>query len=207
MARERMDELRRHLTPDEIEVCALGEPAGAPPASLARHLEGCAACRREVAALERLDREVAALPYLETPPGFAARVMARVELPLPRAERAWVVVRRRWAVLAAGLAAVAVATGGAAYWLFGRQELAPTDLLAFLVEGARALALRGAIALGRLLYDLGVVETAGTLIERVAPTEAAAAMGLLSLAGFGALWTMKRLLEADPVRAPRGARG
>lgn len=207
MRRERTDEVKRHLTPDEIEICALAGRAGTPSEAAVAHVEGCAACRGEVAALERLDRRLASLPYLETPPGFAARVMARVDLPLPWAERAWAAVRRRWALLAAGLAAATATTGAAAYWLFGRRELTPIELLAFLAEGAEALALRGAIAVGRFLYDLGVVEMATGVVDRIAPTEAAVAMGLLSLAGFGALWTMKRLAEYEPARAARRVRG
>lgn len=198
--------MNAHLTPDEVERCAVGGSAEDRPARLAAHLEGCAACRREVALLEALDRELAALPYLEAAPGFASRVMARVRLPAPRHEAAWAAIRRHWAVLTAGLAAATVTVGGVAWWLFGRQELTPAELLAFIADGARALAVRAAIAGGRFLYDLGVVDFARVLAEQVAPTQAAAAMALLSLLGCGALWTMKRLAEADDSNLSRAAR-
>lgn len=207
MTSERRDDLNHHLTPEEIDRCALGAAVEERPGPLAAHLEGCAACRREVALLEALDRRLAALPYLEPSAGFASRVMARVRLPEPLHEKAWAGIRRRWALLAAGLAAATVTVGGMAWWLFGEQELTPSGLLAFIAEGTRTMAVRGAIAGGRLLYDLGVVEVAGTLIEQVALTQAAGAMAALSLLGMGALWTMKRLAQADAARIPRVARG
>lgn len=206
MQRERRDELNRHLTPDEIERCATGGSPEGRPRRLATHLEGCAACRREVALLEALDRELAALPYLEASAGFASRVMARVRLPVPWHETAWATIRRRWAVLAAGLAAASVSVGGVAWWLFGKQELTPSGLLALVADGVRLLAVRAAIAGGRLLYDLGVVDFARALTEQVALTEAAAGMALLSLLSCGALWTMKRLVQADAPRLSRTAR-
>lgn len=51
-------------------------------ALLARHLQLCAGCRRELAQLEALDRALAALP-VATPPGLPQKVRDR----LPRAPR------------------------------------------------------------------------------------------------------------------------
>lgn len=44
-----------------------------------RHLEDCAACRAELAALRRTVALVRELPAVDTPPGLAERVVARVE--------------------------------------------------------------------------------------------------------------------------------
>lgn len=206
MAHEGRDDVDRHLTQDEIERCVAGGSPEGRPRRLAAHLEGCAACRREVALFRALERELGALPYLVASAGFADRVMARVRLPAPRLEAAWAGARRRWAALAAGLAAAGLTLGGAAYWLLGRQELTPGGILAFLAEGAQALAVRAAIAGGRFLYDLGVVDLGRTLVEQMAPAQAAAGMALLSLLGCGALWTMKRLADTGAPRLTRAAR-
>ena len=197
--------MHRHLTPDEIERCALGEEDR--PGPLSSHLRDCAACRREVARLEALHELLSILPDLEPAPGFAARVMTRVRLPEPWYERARAGLRERWAVLAAGLAAATATVGGMAYWLFGRQELTPTGLLAFLLESARTLAVRAAIGGGRWLYDLGVIDLVSGLTESIALTEAAAGMALLSLLSCGALWSMRRLARTESVRLPRPAGG
>lgn len=200
------NELRRHLTPEEIERCAAGGSETDRPGRWATHLAGCGACRRELARFEALDRELAALPHLHASPGFRDRVMARVRLPVPWHEAVRASLRRRWAVLTAGLAAATASVGGMAWWLFGKQELTPSGLLAFIADGAQALAVRVAIIGGRLLYDLGVVDFAGALAEQVALTEAAAGMAFLSLLGCGALWTMMRLTDRGAPRLPRAAR-
>lgn len=199
--------LDRHLTPDEIERVALAGPGEDP--GPAAHVRACGTCRRQVALLRTLDVHLKGLPYLSASPGFTERVMARVQLPVPWHRKVRAAVRRRWAVAAAGLAAAGIALGGPAYWLFGRQGLppSPSALLAFVLEGAQALALRAAIAAGRVVYDLGLVDLIGTLGERLAPAHAAAAMALLSLLGLGAAWTMKRLVESTPAPVGRAARG
>ncbi len=207
MTDERRSELNRHLTPDEVERCALGAAVEERPGPLSAHLEGCAACRREVTLLRALDRRLATLPYLEPSVGFTSRVMGRVRLPEPWHEKAWAGIRRRWAVLAAGLAAATVTVGGMAWWLFGEQELTPRGLLTLILDGAQTLAVRAAIAGGRLLYDLGVVELAGSLADQIALTQAAAGMALLSLLGCGALWMMRRLAQAETAELSRAARG
>lgn len=192
------------MTPDEIERVALAAPGEDP--GLEGHLRACAGCRGQASLLRTLDAHLKGLPHLATSPGFTDRVMARVRLPVPWYRDAWSTVRRRWAVAAAGLAAAGIALGGPAYWLLGPQELRPSGVVAFVLEGAQALALRAAIAAGRVLYDLGVVDLVGALGERVAPAHAAAVMALLSLLGLGAAWMMKRLAESTPAAIPRAVR-
>ncbi|HEY8525836.1 MAG TPA: zf-HC2 domain-containing protein [Acidimicrobiales bacterium] len=65
----------RELAPD----LALGLLTGAERAAALDHLEGCAACRAEVASLTDVGEAVLALaPEVEPPPGFTARVLDRI---------------------------------------------------------------------------------------------------------------------------------
>lgn len=90
----------------------LGALAPAERAEFERHLATCPSCRDEVAALAvlpgllgRLDAATA-IPAIEAPPSILLRTMAAVAT-RRRAERR----RRLWTALAAGLAALVVATG------------------------------------------------------------------------------------------------
>ncbi|MFQ5678210.1 MAG: anti-sigma factor family protein [Gemmatimonadota bacterium] len=200
---QRGGELKEHLNPDQIERCATGEPGTELPAALGAHLRLCSACRGEVAALETLHTHLRKLPHLDPSPAFTRRVIARVTLPVPWHQRAWSAVRRRWVAIGAGLATATGSVGGMAYWLFGQQELTPSELSGFLFSGLQDLGLRITMAGGRVLYDLGILELLRSLAENVAPSEAAGGMALLSLIGAGSLWAMKRLMEPHTPRLSR----
>lgn len=197
-------ELSKHLTTDQIERLATGEPAKAQPvAAVAKHLRHCTTCHQEVTALATLHIQLRKLPYLSTRHGFTERVMARVTLPVPWYEQVWSTLRRRRVAVGVGFATAGSALGGVAYWLFGQQRLTPSEIFTFALEEIQAIGLRIAIAGGQVLYDSGVMDLLGTLIEQVALPEAAAAMALLSVTGFGALWTMKKLMVTDASRLLR----
>ena len=72
---------------DRLSAWLDGEAPAAEAAVLEAHLDGCAACRAELARLEALDEALGGLA-VPVPPGLAERVLAR----LPKQERP----RRRW---------------------------------------------------------------------------------------------------------------
>lgn len=113
----RCDEVQRSL----IEAADAGG-GGALPAEAARHLEGCAACRAEAAALEALLRTLAADPVPEPPASYWAT--AREDLarrlglkPAPAFGFPRLFAGRRWAVAGA---AAALFVAGATVLLVGR---------------------------------------------------------------------------------------
>jgi hypothetical protein len=120
----------RHLRPDEFDLL-LDHEEGFGVAPLRRHVEACADCRRELAAMEAVVAALDTLPDLAPSAGFATRVMAEVQVFEP-----WhaalsrsitpLVPATRWAQLAAGMAA-AVGLGGVtagATWVLARADMA-----------------------------------------------------------------------------------
>lgn len=187
-----------HLTPEEIERLADPAAGAALPAAPGAHLERCARCRTDLEEWRALDRRLASLGHLPVPQGFAARVLARVRLPVPWYDRAWAVARAHWGSLAAATASLALVTGVAGYWLFGAQGVSPLELTAFLLGGLRDLAVEGLLAAGRVAYRLGLVDAGSSVADRVGPTEAVGGLALVSATGLLALWTMLRLMRPAP---------
>jgi hypothetical protein len=68
-----------HLTPDEIELWALGLLG----AARVMHLADCAECLTTAERERKLLRELAQLPRFGPEFGFAERVMAHVRIPTP----------------------------------------------------------------------------------------------------------------------------
>jgi hypothetical protein len=68
-----------HLTPDEVELWALGLLGTA----RAMHLADCAQCLPVAERERKLLRDLAQLPRFAPEFGFADRVMARVRVPTP----------------------------------------------------------------------------------------------------------------------------
>lgn len=206
MTRNERGSVDRHLTPEEMERCAGVGAADGRRERLEAHLRRCGSCREEVGALRGLHRRLASLPSPSVPPSFAERVMARVALPIPWHRQVRAAIRRHWLVAAAALVVAGGTLGGASWWLFGRQGLTLEGIGPLVLEGVRTLVVRGMITIGRAFYDLGLVDLGTRLLNEVGPSQALAAMALLSLLGFGALLTMKRLLETHTPRLQR-ARG
>ncbi len=71
---------------DHLSAWLDGELAPEVAAGVARHLESCAGCRRELAQLEALEAALGSLPDAALPPGLPEKVKAR--LPRPR-RRGW----------------------------------------------------------------------------------------------------------------------
>ncbi|WP_423924394.1 hypothetical protein [Candidatus Palauibacter sp.] len=153
-----------------------------------------------------LDRELGRLPGWLPAPGFASAVLARVRLPVPWPERLLRFARRRRAALAtAGTATLSVSAGVAA-WLFGVGGFAPGQLLAFTLDGARAVLVDAALAAGRVGYRLGLVDAGGSVLDRISPAAALTSLALSGLAGMASLWVMTALFRR-PARQPVRLRG
>ena len=86
-------------------------------------------------------------------------------------------------------------SGGGAAWLFGAQGLAPGQLLAVVVGGARTVLVDAMLAAGRLAYRLGLVDAGGSIVDRISPTAALGSLALANLVGFASLWFMARLFR------------
>ncbi len=71
---------------DHLSAWLDGELAPEVAAAIARHLESCAGCCRELAQLEALEQALGALPPAALPPGLPEKVGARLPRP-PR--RGW----------------------------------------------------------------------------------------------------------------------
>lgn len=71
---------------DRLSAWLDGELAPEVAAGVARHLESCAGCRRELAQLEALEQALGSLPEAALPPGLPEKVRARLPRP-PR--RGW----------------------------------------------------------------------------------------------------------------------
>jgi predicted anti-sigma-YlaC factor YlaD len=102
------------LRPDVIDLCLGGELEAAERRECEAHLDACPACRRMLADRRALDQAVAALPSIEIPPDFAARVMGRLPAAEPGAARAWGWLASAAAgagLLLAGFLGVYLATG------------------------------------------------------------------------------------------------
>jgi hypothetical protein len=190
----------KHLSPDELDLCAAAASDPDYPETLGAHLRTCVACRDDVAFVRALDSRLATLPYAHTSPGFSGRVLARVQLPKPWSERMRAAVRRRWAAAAATTAALAVTVGGMSFWLFGQLGVTPGGLVTFVYEGVQGLMVRGFIAAGRLLYNLGVIDLGSTVLNDIGLAQALmamAALGLLVVTAFLAT------IQLVPMQLPR----
>ncbi len=167
----------------------------APPSLAAAVMERC---RAELVEWRALDERLAEIGHLAPAPGFVAGVMARVRLPLPWPERARALVRRRWRAMAAATASLTAVTGGAFYWLLGSRGVTPAGLVPFLLDGARDLAVQGALGAGRLAYRLGWVDPAGGLAEGLGLLDAVGGLVAAGTLGLLSIWTMLRLMRPAP---------
>lgn len=189
--------MSKHLTQDEIERFA---KAGGSPAPEARrkHADTCARCLEDIHAWRALDGQLALLRRVSPAPGFTSRVIGRVRLPVPLHERALALARRRWALVTAAAAALTLTVTGSAYWLFDSQGLTPLEIGAFVLGGARDLAVRGLLALGRVAYDLGLVDAGSTFADQLSTTQALGGLALAGVIGLLAIASMMRLMRPTP---------
>lgn len=187
-----------HLTADEIEAAA--ERSAALPGPRTEHVRSCAACAREVDGLRRLSEALRALPATGPAPGFADRVMARVELPLPWHRRLAVAVRERTAAGVGLAATLAALVAGAGLWAVRFPDLTPLTLAGWLAGRAGDFALQLTMGVGRVAYALGLTDIASALTSDLTLTSLFAAAATVALVGAGSLSVMIRLLRQEPDR-------
>jgi hypothetical protein len=117
-----MAELSCRQCEELAEELALGVLSGHERADALAHLEGCSRCQDRVSALTATaDRLVELLPPVEPPAGFEQRVINALTPPAPPRARRWRLP------VAAGLAAVALATSG---WIVSRATHSLTPIKA-----------------------------------------------------------------------------
>ena len=118
----RCAEVKEKLT--EYQLGLLGE---ADAAALRLHLDDCAACRKELAALERMDALIAPAEPLSAPDGMWIAVHARMKPRQVAWWRSWVQAPRPALAMAAALL---LAVGGIWLGLRGTPEEAAYEVLA-----------------------------------------------------------------------------
>ncbi len=192
-----------HLTELALEQRAAGELAAADLQAVTSHLQGCQACRAREGQWRGVYLALAALRGAEPSPGFDARVMERVRLPVEAPAGTPLRQRtarrlRRLAVAATTLWTAGLA-GGAA-WVHFRLDVGPGALLARLLASVQELALAGAIELGTLIQLSGLPEAASGMMRTVpGPAVAAALAGMTGLSGL-AIWLLYRVSGYQPSR-------
>lgn len=189
--------MTNHLTQDEIEQLA-GAMDSAATSSLSAHVAACARCRGELQAWLQLDEGFTQLGRISPAPEFASQVMRRVRLPIAWHERVLMLARRRWGAMLAAAAALALIVSGSAYWLFGAQGLRLSQLGTFLLDGSRDLVMNGTLALGRVAYDLGIVDAGSMVTDQLTTAQALGGLALAGTVGLLALLTMMRLMRPTP---------
>lgn len=186
------------------------------------HLEGCSACRDEVAAWRSVVDRLESLERPAPSPDFADAVMARVRVPEREAEPAraptgtasWIDrlgprSRAGRAAAATAVLAPAAAMIGAAVALFSHPLLTPAHLAAFLwwrVSGTVGELLASATA---AVTESGLVFRAGELGGELlsSPLVAGSALLAFSAATLGAGWILYRNLRATSARSRSYANG
>lgn len=147
------------------------------------HLDGCVRCREELSQLRTLVTSLESLPSYSPSPGFTERVMARVQLPAPRAARRSV---RQWlgwaAVPSAAAAAVAAAVGW--IWILSRPAVSLRVLAAIVFDAVQQLAVAASIELGEFLVATGVAPAVRQMLTEMSTTGALGALGAFALTGL-----------------------
>jgi hypothetical protein len=182
----------RHLLPSEIDLLVDGD-GGFGMAGLSAHTAQCAACRSRVADGRILAQAMEALPHAKPSPGFADRVMQRVEVYQPWYVAAWdsaerlvptSVPLRRAAIALLAVGSLTVTGGG--IWLAMQPSGVPVVGASLVTQGQTAAASAVGDALGALLGP-----SAATLLRNGSVTTVAVgSVALLvavgaAVAGFG----------------------
>jgi hypothetical protein len=183
-----------HLSPDEIDACL----AGAPAPELQHHLDQCQACLEQVRADREIAEQIAALPLMSPPEGFAERVMAAVVIPDPFAIRSLQATRRRLfatpksLALAAGLLLFLLSSmAGSIAWSLTHQETLASIGTWVLSQGAQAMWL-GVRGLASNFIEQPWYDGIRSLVET--PGRLALISALGSLAYLGGVFALRRLL-------------
>jgi hypothetical protein len=171
----------RHLLPQELDLLVDGD-AGFGQAPLKAHVESCADCREQLAALQAVVGQLDALPHFAPRHGFADRIMTNVQVIEPwhvaladSAKRLVPTSTGMRAVAIAGAGIVATTISGGALWLAFRADLLGWSAGAALEQGGRGAwgtfgaavrAMAGALGDGTTVAA-GAAALAGTAILAV----------------------------------------
>jgi hypothetical protein len=187
----------KHLRPEELERLALPGDRRLPARSSA-HAAECDRCRREVAQLQSLHALLLALAPLQPMVGLSDRVMQRVRLPVPWRIRVLQAVRRHQVATAAALTGAAAAVGVGLTWIARYPELTPMTIAAFLVERSTALLWSGVMEVGRLVYGMGILQTAQGAAGQFTPVTAFVAVATVTVVGLASLRILLSLMDVTP---------
>lgn len=187
----------KHLQAEELETLAFPGDHRLPARSSA-HAAECDRCRRDVEELQTLHALLQALTPLQPVVGFSDRVMQRVRLPLAWRVRVLQAVRRHQVATAAGFAGAAAAVGVGLTWIARYPELTPMTIAAFLVQRSMAHLWSGVMEVGRLVYGMGIVQTAQGIAGQLTPVSAFVAVATVTLIGLASLRILLSLMEIDP---------
>jgi len=191
----------KHLQLEELE--ALGIPGDRKlPARSSAHVAECERCRGAVDELQKLHALLQALAPLQPVVGFSDRVMRRVRLPLPWRLRVLEAVRRHQIAATAAVAGAAAAVGVGLTWIARYPDLTPVTIAAFLVERSTAAMWGGVMEAGRIVYGMGILQTAQGVAGQLTLFTAFVAVATVVFVGFGALRIMLSLMDATPASRP-----
>jgi len=194
----------KHLRPEELEALALaGERKLAARSSA--HAAQCARCRTQAEELRVLHGLLQALRPLQPMVGFSDRVMRRVRLPVPWRVRVLETIREHWVAATAALAGGIGVLGMGFAWVATYPELTPMPVAAFVLERSSAVLWGAVMDIGRLVYGMGIVQTAEGIAGQLTLLTAFVAVATVTVVGLAALRIMLSLLNVPAGSRPARA--
>lgn len=192
-----------HLAPEAVERIGMG---GEPGADETSHLKSCTRCTHEIAEIGSLHARFAALLLLAPSAGFSDRVMARIQLPTPVWLRALDGVRAHRLRAVAVVATLVAAVTGTLTWLAAYPQVTPGAMMRLLWDRGTGLVWQGVVALGRVVYDSGLLAVLEAFQADLNAWSAAGALATLAVVGSGSLWMLMRLMDVSPKTIRMGVR-
>jgi hypothetical protein len=190
-----------HLAGEAVERIGMG---GEPGPDETTHLASCSRCRREIAEVGSLQVRFATLAVLTPSAGFADRVMARIQLPVPIWVRALDGVRSHRLRAAAAIATLIAAVAGSFTWLTRFPQVTPVTMARLLWEQGTGLVWQFVVSAGRMAYDSGLYSVFEAFRADLTTWSAVGALATLAIVGTGSLLMLMRLMDLSPRRIRTG---
>lgn len=168
-----------HLGPEALDRLLAGEGRAESHA----HLDRCHRCQEELEELQSLVTALESLPHHEPSPGFAERVMSRVQLPTVRRARRGILDWLRWAAVPAA-ATTAVAAAGGWLWILSRPEVSLRALAGLAFQAVQRFLVAAAIEVGEFMVASGIAPALRQAITEISTAGALGALGAYSLVGL-----------------------